>query len=159
MALWRAVVGSGRSWCRTDSRRVSSVSALPREGELLFFVVVVGFIAPMVPPMSIYDVLMRWKVIDHYENPRNVGSLDKKKRNVGTGLVGAPACGDVMRLQVGAIYLCLPSAGVRLGFDHTSPGLFSFRLKLMTMESSLTPSLRPLDVAQPSQRALEPLSW
>lgn len=40
------------------------------------------------------------KVIDHYENPRNVGSLDKKDENVGTGLVGAPACGDVMKLQV-----------------------------------------------------------
>ncbi|EOB09853.1 hypothetical protein H376_7980 [Rickettsia prowazekii str. GvF12] len=40
------------------------------------------------------------KVIDHYENPRNVGSLDKKKKNVGTGLVGAPACGDVMKLQI-----------------------------------------------------------
>ena len=38
------------------------------------------------------------KVLDHYENPRNVGSLDKKKKNVGTGLVGAPACGDVMKL-------------------------------------------------------------
>lgn len=40
------------------------------------------------------------KVIDHYENPRNVGTLDKKSPNVGTGLVGAPACGDVMRLQI-----------------------------------------------------------
>ncbi|XP_061624358.1 iron-sulfur cluster assembly enzyme ISCU, mitochondrial [Phyllopteryx taeniolatus] len=40
------------------------------------------------------------KVVDHYENPRNVGSLDKNARNVGTGLVGAPACGDVMKLQV-----------------------------------------------------------
>ena len=40
------------------------------------------------------------KVIDHYENPRNVGSLDKADPNVGTGLVGAPACGDVMRLQL-----------------------------------------------------------
>ena len=39
------------------------------------------------------------KVIDHYENPRNVGKLDAKKTNVGTGLVGAPACGDVMKLQ------------------------------------------------------------
>lgn len=38
-------------------------------------------------------------IIDHYENPRNVGSLDKKKKAVGTGLVGAPACGDVMKLQ------------------------------------------------------------
>ena len=40
------------------------------------------------------------KVIDHYENPRNVGSLDKLADNVGTGLVGAPACGDVMKLQL-----------------------------------------------------------
>ena len=40
------------------------------------------------------------KVIDHYENPRNVGTLDKQDPNVGTGLVGAPACGDVMRLQI-----------------------------------------------------------
>ena len=40
------------------------------------------------------------KLLDHYENPRNVGSLDKNKKTVGTGLVGAPACGDVMKLQI-----------------------------------------------------------
>lgn len=40
------------------------------------------------------------KVVDHYENPRNVGNLDKNAKNVGTGMVGAPACGDVMRLQI-----------------------------------------------------------
>lgn len=40
------------------------------------------------------------KILDHYENPRNVGSLDKNNKNVGTGLVGAPACGDVMKLQI-----------------------------------------------------------
>ena len=40
------------------------------------------------------------KVLDHYENPRNVGSLDKEDPNVGTGMVGAPACGDVMKLQI-----------------------------------------------------------
>ena len=40
------------------------------------------------------------KVLDHYENPRNVGVLDKDAFNVGTGMVGAPACGDVMRLQI-----------------------------------------------------------
>ncbi|EGD74381.1 iron-sulfur cluster assembly enzyme ISCU [Salpingoeca rosetta] len=39
-------------------------------------------------------------VLDHYENPRNVGSLDKSKKTVGTGVVGAPACGDVMKLQI-----------------------------------------------------------
>src|SRR3954467_5590867 len=47
------------------------------------------------------------KVLDHYENPRNVGTLDKDDPNVGTGLVGAPACGDVMRLQ-----LKVPDAGI-----------------------------------------------
>jgi nitrogen fixation NifU-like protein len=40
------------------------------------------------------------KVIDHYENPRNVGSMAKEDPNVGTGMVGAPACGDVMKLQI-----------------------------------------------------------
>jgi nitrogen fixation NifU-like protein len=40
------------------------------------------------------------KVIDHYENPRNVGSFDKNDKNVGSGMVGAPACGDVMKLQI-----------------------------------------------------------
>ena len=40
------------------------------------------------------------EVLDHYENPRNVGTLDKNDENVGTGLVGAPSCGDVMRLQI-----------------------------------------------------------
>lgn len=40
------------------------------------------------------------KVIDHYENPRNVGSFNKDEKNIGTGLVGAPACGDVMKLQI-----------------------------------------------------------
>ena len=40
------------------------------------------------------------KLVDHYENPRNVGSLDKDSQEVGTGLVGAPACGDVMKLQI-----------------------------------------------------------
>ncbi|XP_045197989.2 iron-sulfur cluster assembly scaffold protein IscU-like [Mercenaria mercenaria] len=47
-------------------------------------------------PVALYHK----NVIDHYENPRNVGSLDKNDKNVGTGLVGAPACGDVMKLQV-----------------------------------------------------------
>lgn len=40
------------------------------------------------------------KIMDHYENPRNVGVLDKDAKNIGTGMVGAPACGDVMRLQI-----------------------------------------------------------
>ena len=50
-------------------------------------------------------IIVYLQVIDHYENPRNVGSLDKNDRSVGTGLVGAPACGDVMKLQVGCMYV------------------------------------------------------
>ena len=50
------------------------------------------------------------RVIDHYENPRNVGSLDKNATDVGTGLVGAPACGDVMVRHFGCNYLsCINS--------------------------------------------------
>ncbi|XP_055377793.1 iron-sulfur cluster assembly scaffold protein IscU [Condylostylus longicornis] len=49
---------------------------------------------------SVPAALYHEKVVDHYENPRNVGSLDKKDKSVGTGLVGAPACGDVMKLQI-----------------------------------------------------------
>jgi Fe-S cluster assembly scaffold IscU len=49
---------------------------------------------------SVPAVFYHKNVIDHYENPRNVGSLDKNDRDVGTGLVGAPACGDVMKLQI-----------------------------------------------------------
>merc|ERR1711862_291370 len=49
---------------------------------------------------SVPVALYHEKVIDHYENPRNVGEMDPKKINVGTGLVGAPACGDVMKLQI-----------------------------------------------------------
>ncbi|CAG9802812.1 iron-sulfur cluster assembly scaffold protein IscU [Chironomus tepperi] len=49
---------------------------------------------------SVPVALYHENVLDHYENPRNVGNLDKKDKNVGTGLVGAPACGDVMKLQI-----------------------------------------------------------
>jgi len=49
---------------------------------------------------SVPIALYHENVLDHYENPRNVGTLDKKDKTVGTGLVGAPACGDVMKLQI-----------------------------------------------------------
>ncbi|KAB0803962.1 hypothetical protein PPYR_00932 [Photinus pyralis] len=51
-------------------------------------------------PLKALTACYHPNVIDHYENPRNVGSLDKGDVNVGTGLVGAPACGDVMKLQI-----------------------------------------------------------
>lgn len=52
------------------------------------------------PSASLWSRGYHESVIDHYENPRNVGSLDKSSKDVGTGLVGAPACGDVMKLQI-----------------------------------------------------------
>jgi iron-sulfur cluster assembly enzyme ISCU, mitochondrial len=51
------------------------------------------------PALGVVSRSYHENIIDHYENPRNVGSLDKKSKFVGTGLVGAPACGDVMKLQ------------------------------------------------------------
>lgn len=51
-------------------------------------------------PLRLSAAAYHPNVIEHYENPRNVGSLDKHDKNVGTGLVGAPACGDVMKLQI-----------------------------------------------------------
>ena len=72
------------------------------------------------------------KVIDHYENPRNVGSLDKNKKNVGTGLVGAPACGDVMKLQI------------ELNDDGTTIEKAVFKVYLW--------KFRPLDAVQPSHQ-------
>jgi len=54
----------------------------------------------VVRPSTIVARLYHKNVIDHYENPRNVGSFSKNDQNVGTGLVGAPACGDVMKLQI-----------------------------------------------------------
>ncbi|OBS71366.1 hypothetical protein A6R68_00063 [Neotoma lepida] len=82
------------------------------------------------------------KVVDHYENPRNVGSLDKTSKNVGTGLVGAPACGDVMKLQVEealtikntdiAKELCLPPVKLHcsmLAEDAIKAALADYKLK------------------------------
>ncbi|KAJ2805618.1 iron-binding protein [Coemansia guatemalensis] len=59
-----------------------------------------GFRAAGLGPATVARRQYHEKVIDHYENPRNIGSLDKNDPTVGTGLVGAPACGDVMRLQI-----------------------------------------------------------
>lgn len=57
-------------------------------------------IAPRSAPTAVFARMYHEKVLDHYNNPRNVGSMDKNNVRVGTGLVGAPACGDVMKLQI-----------------------------------------------------------
>ncbi|CAO4372776.1 unnamed protein product [Caenorhabditis nigoni] len=59
-----------------------------------------GLLQKVAAPAATSAAHYHEKVIDHYENPRNVGSLNKNDKNVGTGIVGAPACGDVMKLQI-----------------------------------------------------------
>lgn len=63
--------------------------------DVLLFLILLCYISFQIK--STYIIL---QVLDHYENPRNVGSLDKNDTQVGTGIVGAPACGDVMKLQI-----------------------------------------------------------
>jgi len=93
------------------------------------------------------------KVIDHFENPRNVGSLDKDADNVGTGLVGAPACGDVMKLQ-----LKISDEGIiqdakfktfGCGSAIASSSLITTMVKGMTVAEAET--IRNIDVAQELQ--------
>lgn len=75
---------------------------------------------------------MTRQVVDHYENPRNVGSLDRNAKNVGTGLVGAPACGDVMKLQVTLGTRWQPEEGIAWG-----------SCKAQTFPSAASPHPRP----------------
>ena len=59
-----------------------------------------GSLRPTTAALALPARMYHDNIVDHYENPRNVGSMDAKAEDVGTGLVGAPACGDVMKLQV-----------------------------------------------------------
>ncbi|KZV45686.1 iron-sulfur cluster assembly protein 1-like [Dorcoceras hygrometricum] len=63
-------------------------------------ILVQGIRPPANSPAAVAFRMYHERVVDHYNNPRNVGSFDKSDPNVGTGLVGAPACGDVMKLQI-----------------------------------------------------------
>ena len=81
------------------------------------------------------------KVIDHYENPKNVGTLDKSKKNVGTGLVGAPECGDVMRLQIEVVDNIIIDAKFKTfgcGSAIASSSVATEWLKGKTIETALT---------------------
>ncbi|KAF7806080.1 iron-sulfur cluster assembly protein 1-like [Senna tora] len=61
---------------------------------------ILGAVSRDLPPPAVLPRFYHERVVDHYNNPRNVGSFDKNDPTVGTGLVGAPACGDVMKLQI-----------------------------------------------------------
>jgi nitrogen fixation NifU-like protein len=97
------------------------------------------------------------KVVDHYENPRNVGSLDKDDPSVGTGMVGAPACGDVMKLQIrvneqGVIEdACFKTYGC--GSAIASSSLVTEWVKGKTLDQAAT--IRNSDIAQ--ELALPPV--
>jgi Fe-S cluster assembly scaffold IscU len=81
------------------------------------------------------------KVIDHYENPRNVGSLDKNDATVGTGLVGAPACGDVMKLQIkveGGVITDAKFKTFGCGSAIASSSLVTEWVKGMTVDQAMT---------------------
>jgi Fe-S cluster assembly scaffold IscU len=80
------------------------------------------------------------KVLDHYENPKNVGTLDKSKQNVGTGLVGAPECGDVMRLQIEVIDNIIVDAKFKTfgcGSAIAASSLATEWLKGMTLDDAI----------------------
>ena len=81
------------------------------------------------------------KVLDHYENPRNVGTLDKNSPNVGTGMVGAPACGDVMKLQIEVADGIITDAKFKTygcGSAIASTSLVTEMLKGMSIDQAFT---------------------
>ena len=79
------------------------------------------------------------KVVDHYENPRNVGSFDKTDTDIGTGMVGAPACGDVMKLQIKVVDGIITDAKFKTygcGSAIASSSLITEMVKGMTLDNA-----------------------
>ena len=96
------------------------------------------------------------KVLDHYENPRNVGSLDAKADNVGTGMVGAPACGDVMKLQIEVEQGVITDAKFKTygcGSAIASSSLVTQMVKGMTLDQAS--SVKNMDIVE--ELALPPV--
>ena len=96
------------------------------------------------------------KVLDHYENPRNVGSFDKDDPDVGTGLTGAPACGDVMKLQIKVIDGIITDARFKTygcGSAIASSSLVTEWVKGRTLDQAL--EIRNMDIAE--ELALPPV--
>ena len=96
------------------------------------------------------------KVLDHYENPRNVGTFDPKKDNIGTGMVGAPACGDVMRLQIEVEDGIIKDAKFKTygcGSAIASSSLVTTMVKGMTLDASS--AVKNMDIVE--ELALPPV--
>ncbi|KAI5970226.1 ISU1 [Candida margitis] len=94
----RSIIRNSRNLLRSRSNTIArqSIPALSH----LSPITASSIIPTTTPNATLFKRSYHEKVIDHYENPRNVGTLNKNDSDVGTGLVGAPACGDVMRLQI-----------------------------------------------------------
>ena len=96
------------------------------------------------------------KVLDHYENPRNVGTFDPSKDNIGTGMVGAPACGDVMRLQIQVENDIITDAKFKTygcGSAIASSSLVTEMVKGMTLDQAS--SVKNMDIVE--ELALPPV--
>ena len=96
------------------------------------------------------------KVMDHYENPRNVGTFDPSKDNIGTGMVGAPACGDVMRLQIEVEDGIIKDAKFKTygcGSAIASSSLLTTMVKGMTLDKAS--EIKNMDLAE--ELALPPV--
>ena len=96
------------------------------------------------------------KVVDHYENPRNVGSFDKSDTDIGTGMVGAPACGDVMKLQIKVVDGIITDAKFKTygcGSAIASSSLITEMVKGMTLDNAS--QIKNSDIAE--ELALPPV--
>jgi len=106
--------------------------------------------------LSQHNMAYSDKVLDHYENPRNVGSLDKNSPDVGTGMVGAPACGDVMKLQIEVHDNIITDAKFKTygcGSAIASSSLVTEILKGKTLDEAIT--IKNSDIAE--ELALPPV--
>lgn len=90
------------------------------------------------PPAAVVSRAYHERVVDHYNNPRNVGSFDKEDADVGTGLVGAPACGDVMKLQIKVdedtgkiVDACFKTFGCGSAIASSSVGMLVLKLPVV----------------------------
>lgn len=80
---------------------IEHIGRMENENSVCYVWSVRGNLIAFIELISLFHIFLeQFQVLDHYENPRNAGSMDKKDQTVGTGLVGAPACGDVMKLQI-----------------------------------------------------------
>jgi hypothetical protein len=126
---------------------------------------------PAPPPFAVARAAYHENVVDHYNNPRNVGSFDKNDPNVGTGLVGAPACGDVMKLQIKVdpetgkiVDSCFKTFGCGSAIASSSVGMDShrcpsFRFVGILLAPFILLAFWPFSISPISAAPLRRLKW